>query len=173
MRIQIAAHPPERRRRATTLLSAGCGCSSSCCCCCCVHTVGGLAGALYGSLRRDKPAPESLDTEEKIREEAEAAAAHRYAVKLYWLVLTILGALTIAVSLLVDPREPVVGPALILGFLPGGQIVASVICAFVIRARKPPRQDLCYRRIARITGLVFIGSILGIFGTVVSFTLLK
>ena len=169
--MKLVAHPPERRRRATTLLSAGCGCC--CCCCCCVHSIGGLAGAIYGSLRRDKPDPETLDTEEKIRREAETAAAHRYAVQVYWLVLTILGALTIAVCLLVEPREPILGPALILGFLPAGQIAASVISAVVIRLRNPPRRDLCYARIARITGFVFIWSILGIFGTVLTFALLK
>lgn len=163
--VRVESHPPERRRRAATLLAPAC----CCCSCCCVHSAGGLAGAVYGSLRRDKPDPESLDTEEKIRGEAEAAAAHRYAVKIYWLVLTILGALTIAISLLVDPRSPLEGPVLILFFLPGGQIAASVICVAIVRFRKPPRQDLVYRRIARITGLVFIGSILGIAGTVLTF----
>lgn len=166
--MNLISHPPERGRRATTLVAAG---SCCCCCCCCVHSVGGLAGAVYGSLRRDAPDPGTLVTEEQIRLEAETAAAHGYAVKVYWLALTIVGALTIAVSLIANPNEPLVGPALVLGFLPAGQLAAALISVVVIRMRPPVRKDLCLRRLGRITLLGFIGAVLGTGGTVLTFTM--
>lgn len=166
--MDFIVHRPERRARSTTLLAPGC----CCCCCCCVHSVGGAAGAIYGSLRRNAPLPESLVTEEQVREEREVSAAHRYAVKIYWLALTIVGFLTIIVSMIVDPKEPILGPGLILGFLPVGQLAASLISAIYILWGPPVRKDLCLRRIGRITVFSFLGAVLGIAGTIISFKML-
>jgi hypothetical protein len=47
--VAVIVHPPERRRRRSPVIAAQACC---CCCCCCLHTLGGLVGALVGSLVR-------------------------------------------------------------------------------------------------------------------------
>jgi streptolysin S family bacteriocin protoxin len=168
--IRFTSHASERRRRSTTIAAAG----SCCCSCCCVHTVGGLGGAIYGSLRRDAPDPEALVTEKQIGLEAETAEAHRYAVKTYWLALTFVCFLTLVVSAAFPGLAYVgrgLGIALIIGFLPIGQLLASLISLVVIRTRPPVRKDLSLRRLGRITLIAFIGAVVGILGTVLTFTM--
>src|SRR5207237_4041559 len=133
-------------------LSPGC-CS---CCCCCVHSLGGLAGAVYGSLRRDKPLPESLSTEQAISAESEIDRASRYAVRVYWLALTLCAFLTVAICTIVNPREAVVGPALIAGLLPVGQLAASIFSWIYIAMRPPLRRAVCLPRLGRLTLLAFL-----------------
>jgi streptolysin S family bacteriocin protoxin len=166
--MDFTAHEPERRRRSTTLLAPGC----CCCCCCCVHSVGGLAGAIWGSLRRRAPLPETLTTEEQIRGENEAARAHKYAVKVYWLALTVVALLTIVVCTIAEPHEPIVGPAIILGFLPAGQLPASLISLIVIHVKNPPNKDQVLRRLGRITLWALLGAIIGSIGTVLTFAMM-
>jgi hypothetical protein len=45
--IRLTRHAPERRKKPTSVTLAGPGC---CCTCCCLHTIGGLFGAVYGSV---------------------------------------------------------------------------------------------------------------------------
>jgi hypothetical protein len=134
--------------------------------------VGGAAGAIYGSLRRNAPLPETLVTEEQLSEEAEVSQAHRYAVKIYWLILTIVGFVTIVISMAVDPGEPIIGPALIAGFLPVGQLAASLFTAIYVAWRPPLRKDVCLRRVGRIALFGFLGALIGTIGTIVTFMMM-
>lgn len=108
-------------------------------------------------------------TEELIRDEKETVRAHRYALKVYWLSLTIVALLTIVVCMLAEPRQPLVGPFMILGFLPVGQLAASILAAIYVRWKPPARQDLVLRRIGRITLFAFFGALVGVAGTIISF----
>lgn len=163
--VGFVAHPPERRRRSTTLLSAGC----CCCCCCCVHTLGGIVGAVVGARRKDIPAPETLTTPEAVRIEAEKKAANRLVIRVYWLCVTIVAVITCVVCVAVNPNEPIVGPAMVLGFLPIGQLVASIMALMYLNVAKPPRERECASRLGRITLMAFFGTILGCLGTALSF----
>jgi hypothetical protein len=167
--VDVRLHPPERRRASTTLVATG----SCCCCCCCVHSLGGLAGAIYGSRRKGAPDPETLTTEQAIQKDGEIARSGRYAAKVYWMALTIVGFITCVVSTIAEPREPVIGPAIIAGFLPAGQLIASVISLIYIKLRPPVRPDVCLSRLGRITLFAFLGGLLGTVGTVLCFVGMK
>jgi hypothetical protein len=163
--VDIVAHPPERRRRSTTLAAAGC----CCCCCCCVHTFGGVAGAILGARRKGVPLPETLTTEAAIREEAEKKQAQRYAIKTYWLSVTIVALLTCIVCMAVDPREAFWGPLIVAGFLPAGQLLASLLALLYIHFVPPARREDSMKRIKRMTLFAFLGALLGCLGTALSF----
>jgi hypothetical protein len=162
VRIEITVHAPERRRRATTLVACG-----SCCSCCCVHTLGGLLGAAWGSLRRHGPREETLRTEWALREEREVSAAHRTAARIYWLTLAILATLTIAIGMVTHPHEPV-GLFLILGFLPLWQLAASALSTIYVGCRAPKRQDIVLRRLGSITVWAVAGAVIGLVGSFLS-----
>lgn len=56
--IRLTAHPPERHRRGEpVILASGC----CCCCCCCLHSLGGLIGAIIGSVTQLGPPREPAD----------------------------------------------------------------------------------------------------------------
>src|SRR5688572_11685955 len=118
--VRLETHLPERRKRSTVLLAHGC------CCCCCLHTVGGLAGAAYGSMRRNGPAPETLTTDEAIRAEDEIRTANRFAAKAYWLSLAVITLLAAIVATIIDPRESMVSLFILVFFFPAGQLAASL-----------------------------------------------
>jgi hypothetical protein len=156
------AHPPERKRRSTTLMAHGC------CCCCCLHSLGGVAGSIWGSLRRNAPEPDTLTTPEAVRAEEESRTAHRLAVKIYWRTFIIVASLALAVLTLAI-QEKMVGPFLVLFFLPGGQLFASLVTALWIRSRPPVRKSEAYRRLIRITLFGFLGGLIGVVGVVITF----
>lgn len=158
------AHPPERRGRSTILLASGC-----CCCCCCFHSAGGLAGATWGSLRSNPPPPELLTTPEQQRVEAEKRASSRRAVKVYWLTLTILATITCIVTVAVDPGEAWIGPLLVAMFLPGGQLVASLLTLVHLHVFPPSRLEIARHRLGRITLFGFLFGLLGCVGLVITF----
>lgn len=159
--VSIDAHPPERRRRSTTLLAHGC-------CCCCLHTVGGVIGAAFGSIRRRAPAPETLTSDEAIRAESEIKTANRYAAKVYWLALTLAVFGYAVVSTLLNPtsRES----ALFMGvfFLPIAQLGASVAALIWILIRPPARRTECLGRLGKITLFAFLGALAGCLGLAVT-----
>ena len=163
--VEIVAHPPERGRRSTTLAAAGC----CCCCCCCVHTIGGVAGAILGARRKGAPLPETLTTDAAIREEAEKKQAQRYAIKVYWLAVTILAVLTCIVGVAVNPREAIWGPLIVVGLLPLGQLLASLLALVYVYFVPPVRREECMSRIKRMTLFSFLGALLGCLGTALSF----
>lgn len=156
------AHEPERKRRTTTLLAHGS------CCCCCLHAIGGIAGSVWGSLRRNAPLPETLTTPEAVRNEEEIRTSNRSVVKVYWLALTLLSTIAIAVLTLAN-EEPALGPFLVLFFLPGGQLVASLVTWVWILARPPVRKSDALRRLGKITLFGFLGGVIGSVGVVITF----
>ena len=160
--VSFQAHPPERKSRSTTLMAHGC-------CCCCFHSFGGIAGSIWGSIRRNAPDPETLVTPEAVRAEDETKAAHRLAVKVYWLALTVIAALATAILMIAIPLDELVGPFLVLFWLPAGQLLASLVTALWIKFRPPIRKSEAYRRLIRITVFAFLGGLIGIVGIVVSF----
>jgi len=156
-------HPPERKRRSTTLMAHGC------CCCCCFHSFGGIAGSIWGSLRRNAPAPDSLTSPDAVRQEEEIRTAHRLAVKVYWLVFTICSFVSIVATALVNREEAIVGGVLTLIFLPAVQLLASAVTLVWIQVRPPVRKQECLRRLGKISLFGFLGALIGSIGLVVSF----
>ena len=159
--VLFQAHPPERKRGSTVLMAHGC-------CCCCLHSVGGVAGAVVGSIRRT-PDPETLTTPDAVRREEELSAAHRLAVKNYWLAFVICGFVTIVLTGLLNRQDPFLGTFLTVLLLPAVQLLASVVTLVRIRVRPPARKQECLRRLGRITLFGFLGALIGCLGRVVTF----
>lgn len=159
--VRFETHPPERRRRSTVLLAHGC-------CCCCIHSLGGLAGAIFGSIRRKAPSPESLTTEAMVREEGEIRTSSRYAAKVYWLALTLVAVFTIA-GFTFGGKDVVIGPVVVVFFLPTAQLAAAIFSAIYIRIRPPARASVCFRRLLAIVIWGFLGALGGCVGTILSF----
>lgn len=160
--MDFIAHPPERRPRVATFLSPGCTC---CTCCCCVHSVGGVAGAIYGSMRRGAPPPEA-----ETAADVELKAAVRLTVRAYWLAFTLITTFSLFVATLSNWEELIIGPIIIAFFLPIGQLAASIATWIYLANRKPDRLRDCYRRLGRITLFAFLGAVAGILGTVLTFS---
>lgn len=144
----LVAHPPERARRSTALLSAGC----CCCCCCCIHSLGSLAGALYGM--RGAPPPE----------ERERREADRLAVRCYWWSLLGIAVLA-AIGGLIENRGGAdsLGVAAIVAavFLPAGQLGASALALIYINVFPPAQKIVSLRRLGRITLFSFVWGLIG------------
>jgi hypothetical protein len=160
--VLFQSHPPERKRRSTVLLAHGC-------CCCCLHGAGGIAGSIWGSLRRNAPWPDSLTTPEAVRQEEELKAAHRLAVKVYWLVLTIMSFLSIVVTSLLYREDAIFGAVLTVIFLPALQLLASLLSLLWIPMKPPVRKRECLRRLGKITLYGVLGALIGSIGLVVTF----
>ncbi|MCI0459377.1 MAG: hypothetical protein L0Z62_20700 [Gemmataceae bacterium] len=141
--VRLHAHPPERRRRQTVTLPCGC-----CCCCCCLHTIGGLLGAAIGSAVGSTVAPRAPrpypSDEELVDRHGRRLFSHTSAsisaVALYWFTLLGLIGLTFVLSCAggalrgrADSFEygPGWGLMILALFLPGIQLVASVITMFL------------------------------------------
>lgn len=161
--VLFQALPPERKRRSTTLMVHGC------CCCCCLHSVGGIAGSIWGSLRRGAPDPETLTTPEAVRREDEVKTAHRLAVKVYWLSLTLCSFVTIVVTTLLNRESAFVGAFLAVVSLPAVQLLASGITLIRIQTRPPALKQECLRRLGKISLFGFLGALIGSIGLFVTF----
>ena len=161
--IRVESHLPERRKRSTVLLAHGC------CCCCCLHTVGGLAGAAYGSVRRNAPAPETLTSDDAIRQEDEIRTANRTAAKTYWLSLALITLLSAIVATIIDPKESGVSLFILVFFFPAGQLAASLAALIAIQVKPPVRKSECLSRLGRITLFGFLGALAGVLGLVITF----
>lgn len=156
--VTFVAHPPERARRSTTLLSPGC----CCCCCCCVHSLGSLAGAIYGMRTGHPPPTPGLSGIEARKEAAERQVANAYAIKLYWFSLLIVAIITMLVSLGANEREGLlIGVFVVAICLPAGQLIASVLALIYINVFPPVRKPECLRRLGRITLFSFIWGLIG------------
>lgn len=167
--ISVRRHPPERRPTSGTVLFSGC----CCCCCCCVHSLGSLAGAILGGRRKDRPEPGTLTTEPEILKEAEVEYSHKYAIRVYWLALTLCAFFTCAVSVIAEPNDKIIGPFIVIGFLPIGQLAASLFSLIFINVRPPVKKDVALRRLGKITLWSFLGTVIGCIGTALTFTLFK
>ena len=161
--IRVVAHPPERGRRTTTLAAAG----SCCCCCCCLHSLGGIAGAVFGGVKEfRRPTPAGVPAPEAATIHQEIKSAERYAVKVYWLSILIIAIITVFVTVLQEGRYNVgagFGLSLLviaLG-LPFGQLGASVLTLIYLNVFPHPRKADSLRRLGWITLFAFIGGLLG------------
>jgi hypothetical protein len=159
--LRFVAHPPERGRRSTTLLASGC----CCCCCCCFHSVGSLAGALYGMRGTlGKPAP-GLSPEDAVRIQGELKAAGKFAIKIYWKALVVVAIITTLVSIAFEPNRALqqvgVGGLIILGFMPAGQLMSSLLALIYINVFPPAQKPEALRRLGRITLFSFLWGCIG------------
>src|SRR5207248_619864 len=145
-----------------TLVAAAC----SCCCCCCIHSVGGLAGAIYGGFRGRPPATEGASEEAASGERLERKAADRTAIKVYWCANLIIALITIFVTGLVNGSDHLLnslgtGLAIVAFGLPVGQLAASVLSLIYLNAVPPLRKQDCLRRLGRITLFAFTWGLIG------------
>jgi hypothetical protein len=160
--IRVESHLPERRKRSTVLAVHGS------CCCCCLHTVGGIAGSIYGSISRRGPAlPQDGGPVPKMT--AEIYASRWFAVKTYWLTLAVLFLIAACVGTLIGPKEPGVTLFVLVFFLPGGQLLASLVTLLAIQIRPPVRKSESLTRLGRITLFGFLGALVGVVGLVLTF----
>ena len=68
-----------------------------------------------------------------------------------------------------NPSEAIIGPLLVVGLLPIGQLVASIIALMYFNLAHPPRENECVARLGRITLLAFLWGLFGCLGTALSF----
>jgi len=159
--LRFVAHPPERGRRSATLLSPGCCCT----CCCCFHSVGSLAGAIYGMRGAQGMANPALPPEEAQRIQQELKIANKVAIKTYWWALLIVAIITTLVTLAVDPNRGLeqlgIAGLLIAGLLPGGQLAASLLALIYINVFPPACKPESLRRLGRITLFSFLWGLIG------------
>src|SRR5579872_7199469 len=129
--VQVTAHPPERARRGAPVLLP-CGCC--CCCCCCLHTIGGLAGGVVGSVLQIRPRPRPVDPDFPFpfrRDELDEEAPAFSPALLYWLLVSFLMAVTAVWYYLAeatrgplagDPQNLLFGLLIAVMILPGLQV---------------------------------------------------
>src|SRR4051812_36834120 len=97
--LSIQAHPPEHGAPAGAgAPPAGC----CCCCCCCLHAIGGIVGAVSGSVSAITPRPEPMEDEDSpfpfrrdlIQDEGPVIPA----TLLYWMLVSFLVGVTAVVT---------------------------------------------------------------------------
>ena len=154
--------PPERRIAAPNAASAG---SCCCCCCCCLHTVGSLVGAL--SAKTPKP-PE--DTVPMAVIGTDRVEPNYKVTKEYWATVLILTTIALPLYAISEGgNEPLEWAFAAAIFMPGMQLLASLIVAIITSASKRPGKDQRMRHLGSITGRAFIGGLLGLFAMIVFF----
>jgi len=167
--VRLMAHPPERGKRPTSVTLAS-GCCSCCCCCCCLHTIGGLAGALSGSLLTIQPHLRPVDPSFPFpfrRDELDQEDTTFPAAALYWIVVSVL-ILVVTVGFFVQETMPnfdepsfLIGGVLIALFcLPAIQLAASLLSLIVV-AIFYREKYVSLVRIGKITLWSFVGSMAG------------
>ncbi|HZY84081.1 MAG TPA: hypothetical protein VFE78_04580 [Gemmataceae bacterium] len=168
--VQVTAHPPERARRGAPVILP-CGCC--CCCCCCLHTVGGLAGGVVGSVLQIRPRPRPVDPDFPFpfrRDELDEEAPALPSTLLYWLLVTFLIAVT-AVWYYVqqatggplsgNPQNLLIGLFIAVMILPGLQVGASVLATLAI-ALFYGEKVMPLIRVGKITLWSFVGTLAGL-----------
>lgn len=179
--IRLTAHPPERRRRSSVIAAQACCC---CCCCCCLHTIGGLIGALVGSLVRIAPTPREIDPDAEFpfRRDEELPTFVLPASAVYWALFSLAAGLTwggIVLTFMSPTAPPGGGPApppppvggVMIGagvgvvmLLPvvqlGASLLAVIVVALLPRSVSPDRRAAVVR-IGWITLWSFVGTAVG------------
>jgi len=130
--------------------------------------VGGLAGAAYGSMRRNAPSSDSLTTDAAIRAEDEIRTANRLAAKAYWLSTALITLLSAIVGTIIDPKEAGVVMFILVFFFPAGQLAASLAALIYIQVKPPVRKSECLSRLGRITLFSFVGTLAGVLGLLIT-----
>src|SRR5262249_21424743 len=138
-----------------------------CCCCCCLHTLGGLIGAVSGSVSTIVPRREQFYTEDEdspfpfrrdiVLDEGPIIPA----TLLYWMLVSFLIALTCAVTYIkqggTNPSDLLAGLFIAFMILPALQLGASLLSCAAIGLFYPAK-SVPLVRIGRITLWSFVGS---------------
>jgi hypothetical protein len=168
--VQVTAHPPERARRGAPVILP-CGCC--CCCCCCLHTVGGLAGGVVGSVLRVRPRHRPVDPDFPFpfrRDELDEEGPTFSPALLYWLLVSFLMAVTAVWYYLAeatrgplagDPQNLLLGLLIAVMILPGLQAGASVLATLGI-ALFYGEKVTPLMRVGKITLWSFVGTLVGL-----------
>jgi hypothetical protein len=167
--IRLTAHPPERRRRSSVIAAQACCC---CCCCCCLHTIGGLVGALVGSVIRLDPTPRYADPDAEFpfRRDEELPTFVVPASLVYWVVFSLASGLAWTGYVLYqmsgapNSQEMIEGAVILIMLLPVVQLLASILALIVVallpRSVSPDR-PVALRRVGFITLWSFVGTMVG------------
>jgi hypothetical protein len=167
--ITVVAHPPERRRRAGTVPAQAGACCCTCCCCC-LHAIGGIIGAVAGSVVRVEPTPKAPDPSFPFpfRRDEEDPEFPFLPVLLYWALFLLLTGLTWLGLTLSGPR---VAPGDMVGWgvvlvivLPAVQLGASLLSLLlvsVLPTTAVPDRPGARKRVLRILIWSLVGTLTG------------
>jgi len=166
--VTITMHPPERRRPGGTVV-VSCACCS--CCCCCLHTIGGLIGAVAGSVgaipeHRPPPHLDELDSPYALRRDEFEDDNLLPPQLVYWFTVLVTICATAVIYFLADgsslrPADSLLtGTLVALMILPGLQLGASLLSALILLLFAP-NTDRALRRIGRITLWSLVGTMIG------------
>lgn len=167
--VTIERHAPEHGGPSPAAPAAA-GCC--CCCCCCLHTIGGLVGAIQGSITGQKPddryspTRDDIDAPFPFRRDAEEEEQPLMPVPmLYWLVVLLMCAATAFATYLYNgannPSYLLAGGFLAVMILPALQLAASVVTAVIILIFYPSKGEPL-SRIGKITLWSFGGTAVGL-----------
>jgi hypothetical protein len=165
--IRITAHTPERGKRSASV-TAACGCC--CCCCCCLHTIGGLVGAISGSLLNIRYRPRPVDPSFPFpfrRDELDQEEGTFPVAVVYWIIV-LLGVVAVSAytffagsSGQLDPTMLLWGAVIGLFFLPAIQLVASLLSLIIVAVFYTDKTNGLIR-VGKITLWSFVGTLVGI-----------
>jgi hypothetical protein len=167
--ILIRPHPPERLVRA---LARGEVAACCCCCCCCLHSIGGLAGAVVGTLYpSETSAPGAKPPPAKLRDEIDgpwrAAPAGTGAGRIYWISTLVASALTClwALGFALGVKTWLAACWLLLAiFWPAIQLAGSFIALLIVQCHPDLSGDrAALKRLGRITLAAIMGAAIGMF----------
>jgi hypothetical protein len=163
----VTVHPPERRHRGGVVVPS-CACCS--CCCCCLHTIGGLVGAVMGSVQKIPesvaPPPQELDSPYLQRRDEIEEENLLPPQLVYWFTVLVMICATSGVYFLLDgpttrPVEGLLSGAMVaLMILPALQLGASLLAAMILLLFSP-NVSHSMRRLGRITLWSFVGTLIG------------
>lgn len=157
--VMVLVHPPERRRRRSTVPALAGDCACCCCTCCCLHSLGAIIGAAVAPNLGGDSKPRAPSDEPRITLPVSGPSA----VSLFWwtLLVFVVGAM---VLLSIKYDNPLGGMFLILLILPGLQLGAAVLIAFVLALSARPDRSYQFRKLGKIVKGSLIGALLGILG---------
>lgn len=163
--VALTRHSPERRR-AHTPATLACGCCC-CCCCCCLHTIGGVVGALTGSVLPIKPRLKPVDPDFPFpfrRDELDVEPSLFPPAAVYWLFVWMLSTIVAFAQFILngasDPTEILVGVFIVIMTLPAIQLAASVF-AFLTVVLLYSDKVTAMIRIGKITLWSVVGTTIG------------
>jgi hypothetical protein len=164
--LTITRHPPEHGPLAAPeALPAGC----CCCCCCCLHTIGGIVGAISGSVLNIPAQPVQMNDPDSPfpfrRDVFEDEGPVLPVTALYWLLVLFLCGVTSVWYYLsqgaANPENLMVGGLIALMILPALQLGASLLSLLAVAAFYPARTTPL-KRVGKITLWSFAGTMVGV-----------
>jgi len=157
-RVMIEKHEPERRRRSVTTLYCGC----TCCCCCCLHSLGSLVGAAVApGLGTGSLMPMTYYFEEETGAQARGLEQPGLsAVTIFWWTLCLL--VLVGAALGIASNQGVIAGIVLLLVLPLLQLASAFITLLVLACWRRVDRRYQLKQLAKITGGIVLGSIVGI-----------